>query len=83
MSKNRYDFVFSFRVIASMLTIGLFVLTSSVTAEVVERYKDDFFVQTARDILEREIAAGGYSEEDRKKLIARSDLYKKEINIFI
>ncbi|MBR0238013.1 MAG: PEP-CTERM sorting domain-containing protein [Thermoguttaceae bacterium] len=35
MSKNRYDFVFRF---ASMLTIGLFVLTSSVTAEVVERY---------------------------------------------
>ena len=38
MSKNRYDFVFRFRVIASMLTIGLFVLTSTVTAEVVERY---------------------------------------------
>ena len=55
------------------------VVRQSDTKEVVERYKDDFFVQTARDILEREIAAGGYSEEDRKKLIARSDLYKKEI----
>ena len=35
MSKNRYDFVFRF---ASMLTLGLFVLTASAMAEVVERY---------------------------------------------
>ncbi len=35
MSKNRYDFVFRF---ASMLTVGLFVLTATVTADVVDRY---------------------------------------------
>ena len=37
MSKNRYNSVFSFRTIAA-IAVGLFVLTSSVTAEVVERY---------------------------------------------
>ncbi|MBR5711845.1 MAG: hypothetical protein IKX40_13905, partial [Thermoguttaceae bacterium] len=37
MSKNRYNSVFSFRTIAA-IAMGLFVLTSSATAEIVERY---------------------------------------------
>ncbi|MBQ3351080.1 MAG: hypothetical protein IJG38_11815 [Thermoguttaceae bacterium] len=38
MCKNRYDFVFRFRVIASMLAIGLFALTASAMAQNVIRY---------------------------------------------
>ena len=38
MCKNYYNSVFRFRILASMLTIGLFVLTSSAMADVVERY---------------------------------------------
>ncbi|MBR1807179.1 MAG: hypothetical protein IJ774_12450, partial [Selenomonadaceae bacterium] len=45
---------------------------------VVERYKDDTSVQSAKDILEREIAAGAYSDEDIAKLRSRGDLYLKE-----
>ncbi|MBR6436313.1 MAG: hypothetical protein IKS45_07385, partial [Thermoguttaceae bacterium] len=37
MSKNRYNSVFSFRTITA-IAMGVFVLTSSVTAEIVERY---------------------------------------------
>ena len=38
MCKNRYNSVFGFRVLASMLTIGLFALTASAMAQNVIRY---------------------------------------------
>lgn len=46
---------------------------------VVDRYKDDTSVQSAKDILEKEIAAGAYSDEDIAKLRSRGDLYLKEV----
>ena len=56
------------------------VVRQSDTKTVVDRYKNDTSVQSAKDILEREIAAGAYSDEDIAKLRARGDLYLKEVN---
>ena len=55
------------------------VVRQSDTKTVVDRYKDDTSVQSAKDILEKEIAAGAYSDEDIAKLRSRGDLYLKEI----
>ena len=55
------------------------VVRNTDTKAVVEKYKDDKTVQNAKDILEREIAAGGYSDEDTARLRARNDLYSKEL----
>ena len=55
------------------------VVRNTATKSVVERYKDDTSIQSTKDILEREIAAGGYSDEDISKLRARNDLYLKEL----
>ena len=46
---------------------------------VVGRYKDATSVRSAEDIVKSEIANGGYTAEDVKKLRYRDDLYKKEI----
>ncbi|MBR0103713.1 MAG: hypothetical protein IJQ01_09480 [Selenomonadaceae bacterium] len=54
------------------------VVRQTDTKTVVERYIDDKTVQNAKDILEREIAAGGYSDEDVARLRSRNDLYLKE-----
>ena len=49
------------------------------TKSIVDKYKADNQVRNAKDILEREIATGGYSSDDIKKLRARLDLYQKEL----
>ena len=46
---------------------------------VIERYKNDASVKSAKDLIEREIANGGYTDEDIKRLRSRNDLYLKEI----
>ena len=46
---------------------------------VVDRYKDDTSIKTAKDLVEREIANGGYSDEDIQRLRSRNDLYLKEV----
>ena len=55
------------------------VVRQSDTKSVVDKYKADNQIKNARDILEREIATGGYSDEDVKKLRLRNDLYLKEL----
>ena len=55
------------------------VVRQTDTKTIVERYKNDKTVQNAEDILKKEIAAGGYSDEDISRLRARNDLYLKEI----
>ena len=53
---------------------------------VIERYKDDASVKSAKNLVEREIANGGYSDEEKEliRLIngsyrRRQDLYLKEV----
>ena len=55
------------------------VVRQSSTEDIVKKYKDDSSVKSAKDVVGKEIANGGYSDEDKTKLIARADLYQKEL----
>ena len=49
------------------------------TEDLVKKYKDNSAIKHADDLLKAEIDNGDYSAEDKAKLSARSDLYRKEL----
>ena len=47
--------------------------------DIIKKYTEDSSVKTAKDLVDKEIANGGYTTEDRAKLLSRADLYQKEL----
>lgn len=67
-----------FSVIAKLARENRVVRQTS-TKDILEKYKDDTTVLTAKDLLQREIDNGGYTAEDKVKFSSRRDLYQKEL----